>query len=108
MTPSSPRFCTPRGTSFGLANAAQKNATTITVATRASSIGLVKAKPPIGEERDELRTWWCPAHNPAPGTRSAIAEQTWLFSSVHLTTARATMSPATLASFSFRPVPSAR
>ena len=45
--PNSPTFCTPRGTSLGLANAAQKNETTITVASRASSIGLVNAKPPI-------------------------------------------------------------
>ena len=40
--PISPRPCTPRGTSFGLAKAAQKKPTTPTAQTSASSIGLVK------------------------------------------------------------------
>ncbi len=47
MIPSSPRFCAPRGTSLGLANAAQKNPMTISMQIRASSIGLVKLKLPM-------------------------------------------------------------
>src|ERR1700759_4413841 len=45
--PSSPRFCIPRGTSLGLANAAQKNAITATMPMITSSIGLVKWNEPM-------------------------------------------------------------
>ena len=45
--PSSPMFCTPRGTSLGLANAAQKNAITSTPLTTISRSGQVKLNEPI-------------------------------------------------------------
>src|SRR5215469_6934157 len=44
---SSPRFCTPRGTSFGFRNAAQKNTITTSAARIASRIGLVKWNEPM-------------------------------------------------------------
>src|SRR5580692_2394155 len=43
----SPRFCMPRGTSFGLRNATQKNTITTSAARIASSIGLVKWNEPM-------------------------------------------------------------
>ena len=46
-TPSSPRFWAPRGTSFGFANADQKNPRTTTMQITASSIGLLKVNEPI-------------------------------------------------------------
>src|ERR1700760_4562848 len=45
--PSSPRFCIPRGTSLGLAKAAQKNAITRTMQMITISIGLVKWNEPM-------------------------------------------------------------
>ena len=45
--PISARFCAPRGTSFGRAKAAAKNHTTMPAQISASSIGLVKWKPPM-------------------------------------------------------------
>src|SRR6516164_562353 len=44
---SSPMFCTPRGTSCGFRNAAQKNTSTTSAARIASSIGLVKWNDPM-------------------------------------------------------------
>src|SRR6516162_6907464 len=44
---SSPMFCTPRGTSCGFRNAAQKNTITTSAARMASSIGLVKWNEPM-------------------------------------------------------------
>src|SRR5450755_3732321 len=43
----SPRFCTPRGISWGLRNAAQKKAITPSAQITAISIGLVKLNEPI-------------------------------------------------------------
>src|SRR6516165_4956667 len=45
--PSSPTFCTPRGTILGLANAVQKNAITSTAQSIISSIGTVNENEPI-------------------------------------------------------------
>ncbi len=46
-TPSSPRFWTPFGTSFGLAKAAQKNAITMAEQITASNMGLLNVNEPI-------------------------------------------------------------
>src|SRR6266571_8218992 len=43
----SPMFCTPRGTSFGLANAAQKKTITAAAQSSAISIGFVKWNEPM-------------------------------------------------------------
>src|ERR1700761_6524403 len=63
---SSPRFCTPRGTSFGRRNAAQKNAITTSAATIASSIGLVKPNEPIVKKGFQLKSCKPGAGNPHP------------------------------------------
>src|SRR5579872_355562 len=63
---SSPMFCTPRGTSCGFRNAAQKNAITTSAARIASSIGLVKWNEPM--EKIGFHSKFCRpgAGNPHP------------------------------------------
>ena len=62
----SPRFCTPRGTSFGFRNAAQKNAITTSAAKIASSIGLVKPNEPMVKNGFQLKSCRPGAGNPHP------------------------------------------
>src|SRR3984893_9677732 len=63
---SSPRFCTPRGTSFGLRNAAQKNPISTSAATIASSIGLVNPNEPMVKNGFQLKSCRPGAGNPHP------------------------------------------
>src|SRR5580692_9168122 len=51
----SPRFCMPRGTSFGFQNATQKNTITTSAARIASSIGLVKPNEPMVKNGFQLK-----------------------------------------------------
>src|SRR5580704_11585558 len=62
----SPRLCTPRGTSFGFRNAAQKNASTTSAATIASSIGLVNPNEPMVKNGFQLKSCRPGAGNPHP------------------------------------------
>src|ERR1700745_1203398 len=62
----SPRFCTPRGTSLGLRNAAQKNTITTSAAMIARSIGLVKLNEPIGKSGFHSKSCRPGAGNPHP------------------------------------------
>src|SRR6516162_9142625 len=63
---SSPRFCTPRGTSFGFRNAAQKNTITTSAARIASSIGLVKWNEPMLNNGSHSKLCRPGAGNPHP------------------------------------------
>src|SRR5580693_7308789 len=51
----SPRFCMPRGTSFGFRNATQKNTITTSAARIASSIGLVNPNEPMVKNGFQLK-----------------------------------------------------
>src|ERR1700733_2352247 len=62
----SPRFCMPRGTSFGFRNATQKNTITMTAARIASSIGLVKWNEPMLKNGFQLKSCRPGAGNPHP------------------------------------------
>src|SRR6266581_5864142 len=62
----SPRFCTPRGTSLGLRNAAQKNTITTSAATIARSIGLVNPNEPMVKNGFHSKSCRPGAGNPHP------------------------------------------
>src|SRR5580704_1677273 len=62
----SPRFCMPRGTSFGFRNAAQKNTITTSAARIASSIGLVNPNEPMVKNGFQLKSCRPGAGNPHP------------------------------------------
>src|ERR1700733_10064941 len=64
--PSSPRFCAPRGTSFGFLNAAQKKTITASMHSTAISIGLVKWKEPTEKSGWKLKFCSPGAGNPQP------------------------------------------
>src|SRR5580700_5376261 len=80
----SPMFCTPRGISWGLRNAAQKKATTSTMQITAISIGLVKLNEPTlksgrksklcrpGEGKPHPLKMW----HPPPGTAGSATTRT--------------------------------
>src|SRR3984957_3536296 len=63
---SSPRFCTPRGTSCGRRNAAQKNTMTTSALTIASSMGLVNPNEPMVKNGFQLKSCRPGAGNPHP------------------------------------------
>src|SRR5580704_2166075 len=62
----SPRFCTPRGTSFGFQNATQKNTITTSAARIASSTGLVNPNEPMVKNGFQLKSCRPGAGNPHP------------------------------------------
>src|SRR5271163_2529781 len=62
----SPRFCMPRGTSFGFQNATQKNTITTSAARIASSIGLVNPNEPTVKNGFQLKLCRPGAGNPHP------------------------------------------
>src|SRR5580704_15367996 len=62
----SPRFCMPRGTSFGARNASQKKPITTAAARIASSIGLVNPNEPMVKNGFQLKSCRPGAGNPHP------------------------------------------
>src|SRR5580704_5869696 len=62
----SPRFCTPRGTSFGFQNATQKNTITRSALRIASNIGLVNPNEPMVKNGFQLKSCRPGAGNPHP------------------------------------------
>src|SRR6266581_5313724 len=62
----SPRFCTPRGTSLGLRNAAQKNTITTSAARIPRSIGLVNPNEPMVKNGFHSKSCRPGAGNPHP------------------------------------------
>src|SRR5580693_4099088 len=62
----SPRFCTPRGTSFGFQNATQKNTITTSALRIASNIGLVNPNEPMVKNGFHSKSCRPGAGNPHP------------------------------------------